>query len=56
MTKDGGRRIATPRGAMLADPDILGNLLDSAGEALFEPQFWAARGELAAVSAGRGAA
>ncbi len=56
MTKDGGRRIATPRGAMLADPDCLGNLLDTAGEALFEPQFWAARGALAAVSAGRGAA
>jgi len=56
MTKDGGRRIATPRGAMLADPDCLGNLLNTAGEALFEPQFWAARAELAAVSAGRGAA
>ncbi len=56
MTKDGGRRIATPRGAMLADPNCLGNLLDTAAEALFEPQFWAARGELAAVSAGRGAA
>jgi 3-deoxy-D-manno-octulosonic acid kinase len=53
--KDGGRRIATPRGALLADPACLGTLLDTAAEALFEPQFWAARGELVAVSAGRGA-
>ncbi len=56
MTNDGGRRIATPRGAMLADPHCLGNLPDTAGEALFDPQFWAARGALGAVSAGRGAA
>jgi 3-deoxy-D-manno-octulosonic acid kinase len=48
-------RIATPKGAMLADRACIGNLLDTAGEALFEPQFWAARGELAAVSGGRGA-
>jgi len=41
---------------MLADPACLGNLLDTAGEALFEPQFWAARGELVPVNAGRGAA
>lgn len=48
-------RTATPKGAMLADRACIGNLLDTAGEALFEPQFWAARGELAAVSRGRGA-
>jgi len=53
---DGGLRIATPRGAMLADSACLGDLLGSAGEALFEPQFWAARGELVSVTAGRGAA
>ena len=41
---------------MLADPACLGNLLDTAGEALFEPQFWAARGELVPVNTGRGAA
>jgi 3-deoxy-D-manno-octulosonic acid kinase len=40
---------------MLADPAYLGNLLDSAGASLFEPQFWAARGELLAARAGRGA-
>jgi 3-deoxy-D-manno-octulosonic acid kinase len=62
MTKDGGRRIATPTGAMLADPACVGTLLDTAApldaaaEALFEPQFWAARGELKAVGQGRGAA
>ena len=41
---------------MLADRACLGDLLDAAGEALFEPQFWAARGRAAAVAAGRGAA
>jgi 3-deoxy-D-manno-octulosonic acid kinase len=56
MTKDGGRRIATAGGAILADTAGLGNLLDSAGEALFDPQFWAARAELVPVDAGRGAA
>jgi len=43
-------------GAMLVDAGCLGDLLDSAGDALFEPQFWSARGELVAVPAGRGAA
>jgi 3-deoxy-D-manno-octulosonic acid kinase len=56
MTKDGGRRIATASGAILADAACLGGLLDSAGEALFDPQFWAARSQLSAVNAGRGAA
>jgi len=56
MTTEGGRRIATTRGALLADPACLGTLLDTAAEALFDPQFWAARGELVAASAGRGAA
>jgi 3-deoxy-D-manno-octulosonic acid kinase len=55
MINDGSRRMVTASGAMLADAACLGNLLDR-GEDLFEPQFWAARGELAAVSAGRGAA
>jgi 3-deoxy-D-manno-octulosonic acid kinase len=55
MTNDGGRRIATPRGAMLADPAWLGNLQDAAADAVFEPKFWADRGELVAVNGGRGA-
>ena len=50
------RRIVTAMGAMLIDAGSLGEVLDSAAEALFEPQFWAARGELIAVRAGRGAA
>jgi 3-deoxy-D-manno-octulosonic acid kinase len=50
------RRIATAGGAMLADPATLGNPADAAGEVLFEPQYWAARGELLAADAGRGAA
>jgi tRNA A-37 threonylcarbamoyl transferase component Bud32 len=56
MTMDGGRRIATPNGAMLADPASVGTLMDTTAEALFEPQYWAARGALMAASCGRGAA
>jgi len=53
MTTDGGQRIATASGAMLADPEFLGN---PAPEELFEPAFWATRGELLEVAGGRGAA
>jgi len=53
---NGGRRIATATGAMLADPDSLGNLADGAQETLFDPEFWRARGELVAVIGGRGSA
>jgi 3-deoxy-D-manno-octulosonic acid kinase len=53
MTKDGGQRIATASGAMLADPEFLGNPMP---EALFAPAFWAARGELLDVTGGRGSA
>jgi 3-deoxy-D-manno-octulosonic acid kinase len=56
MTKDGGQRIVTSTGAVLADPRSLGAAGDVAVEALFEPTFWAARGELVEVTAGRGAA
>ncbi|HTV97166.1 MAG TPA: 3-deoxy-D-manno-octulosonic acid kinase [Steroidobacteraceae bacterium] len=55
MMKDGGRRIATASGAILVDAQRLGSFLD-AGEALFDPRFWEARGELAAAASGRGAA
>jgi 3-deoxy-D-manno-octulosonic acid kinase len=41
---------------MLADPATLGNSLLEAGESLFDPQFWAARGEVSATLGGRGAA
>jgi len=41
---------------MLADPAGLGSWLDTAGETLFEPGFWSARGGAAAASLGRGAA
>ena len=51
-----GRRIATATGAMLADPDSLGNPSQEITEALFDPEYWRARGELAAVSGGRGSA
>jgi 3-deoxy-D-manno-octulosonic acid kinase len=58
MTKDGGQRIATANGAMLADPGSLGNVGggDVAGETIFEPKFWADRGQLVDVTAGRGSA
>jgi 3-deoxy-D-manno-octulosonic acid kinase len=52
----GGQRIATATGVMLADPHSLGNAQLDASGALFDPGFWAARGELAAVSGGRGSA
>jgi 3-deoxy-D-manno-octulosonic acid kinase len=52
----GTHRIATSQGAMLADPNSLGNRLETVGEALFDPEYWLKRGELAAVNGGRGAA
>jgi len=52
----GGQRIATATGVMLADPHSLGNAQLEASESLFDADFWAARGELAAVSGGRGSA
>jgi 3-deoxy-D-manno-octulosonic acid kinase len=52
MTKDGGQRTATSSGAMLADPRSLGNVRES----IFEPAYWAARGELLDVARGRGSA
>ena len=51
-----GRRIATATGAMLADPDSLGNPSLEITESLFDPAFWRARGDLKAVTAGRGSA
>src|SRR6267378_2018578 len=53
---NGGRRIATAMGAMLADPDSLGNLAEDAQETLFDPEYWRARGELVTVTGGRGSA
>jgi 3-deoxy-D-manno-octulosonic acid kinase len=51
-----GQRAATARGAMLADPKMLGNSLAREGEAIFDPQFWAARGDASPTPGGRGAA
>jgi 3-deoxy-D-manno-octulosonic acid kinase len=56
MTKDGGQRIATANGAILADPGILGNLAGGTLENLFDPTFWSGRGQLAEATGGRGAA
>lgn len=64
MTKDGVRRIATSGGAVLANPASLARVAHAGAaspgavpiEKIFEPQFWAARGELAEVTGGRGSA
>jgi 3-deoxy-D-manno-octulosonic acid kinase len=53
---NGGRRIATAAGAMLADPLALGNPPPEDAAAMFDPEFWRARGELIRVSGGRGSA
>jgi 3-deoxy-D-manno-octulosonic acid kinase len=54
--RDIGRRIATAQGAFLIDPARTGELLESAGESLFDPEYWRARAELVPVDRGRGAA
>jgi len=61
MRNDGGERIATRAGAILLDPGWLLNVArpasgDPALESLFEPHSWSGRGELVAVSGGRGSA
>ncbi|MDP9015112.1 MAG: 3-deoxy-D-manno-octulosonic acid kinase [Pseudomonadota bacterium] len=60
MTKVRGLRIATAGGALLVDPDILGEGAPSPSgaeiDALFEPALWKGRGELVDVTGGRGAA
>jgi len=59
VTKIGptGSRIATANGAVLLDPDAVGNAiaLENA-EDLFAPEYWRARGEIVAADRGRGAA
>ena len=54
--KDVGRRIATAQGALLVDPARTGEILESAGESLFDPEYWRVRGQLVAADRGRGAA
>ncbi len=51
-----GRRIATAQGAFLVDPARADELLESAGESLFDPEYWRARAEFAPADRGRGAA
>ena len=54
--KDVGRRIATAQGGLLVDPARTGRLLESAGESIFDPEYWRARAELVPADRGRGAA
>ncbi len=51
---NGGRRIATATGAMLADPACLGNQAQESVESMFDPGYWRARDALVAVTGGRG--
>ena len=53
---NGGRRIATVTGAMLADHACLGNETQDSVESMFDPGYWRAQGALAAVTGGRGSA
>jgi 3-deoxy-D-manno-octulosonic acid kinase len=54
--EDVGRRIATAQGAYLLHPARAGELLEVAGESLFDPEYWRARAELVPADRGRGAA
>lgn len=56
MIIDGGRRIATAGGAILAVAVGTAGPFDAAGEQVFEPSFWRARGQLAVPALGRGSA
>jgi 3-deoxy-D-manno-octulosonic acid kinase len=56
MTKNGGRRIAIARGAVLADPGRLDDAQEAPAATLFDPGFWRARGALLATDRGRGSA
>ena len=56
MMEEGGKRIATADGAMLSDPELLGNPLAGEAAAIFDPGFWAERCELTQIAAGRGSA
>ena len=53
MTGDGGRRVATARGALLVSAREAGRF-ERGGEALFTPAYWQSRGELQPTSRGRG--
>jgi len=54
--KDVGRRIATAQGALLVHPPRVGDLLETAGESLFDPEYWRSRAELVPADRGRGTA
>jgi 3-deoxy-D-manno-octulosonic acid kinase len=53
---NGGQWIATPAGAMLADPNCLGNAPGDTPASMFDPAAWAERGAVTSVAGGRGAA
>jgi len=48
-------RIETPAGAMLVDCGLLGRAPDAGAEAIFDPAYWQARGEISRAVRGRGA-
>src|SRR6202142_2591074 len=54
MTTERARRIATVDGAMLIDASRLACGPDAPPEAIFEPDYWRSRGEIAPADRGRG--
>jgi 3-deoxy-D-manno-octulosonic acid kinase len=51
-----GQRVATSTGVMLADPTLLVRQPQGIPESLFDPNYWALRGELKPATGGRGSA
>jgi 3-deoxy-D-manno-octulosonic acid kinase len=51
-----GRRVETASGAILLDDALFDGALSAAGDEVFDPGFWAARGEIEPAGRGRGAA
>lgn len=56
LASDGGQRHRTVDGAMLIATSASVSVLESGGESVFDPDFWAAQGRLSATAQGRGSA
>ena len=54
LASDGGQRHRTVDGAMLIATHCAGSVLESRGESVFDPHYWAAQGRLTATAQGRG--
>ena len=56
LASDGGQRHRTVDGAMLIATTSAVSVLESGGESVFDPHYWAAQGRLSATAQGRGSA